>query len=79
MYFLISDVFICRNNKNGSDNESFAVLTVQKYLHFESSSFSDIFTEVFFLFFDVLSAFQSLMILFSEPIIHLCTLCEVVY
>lgn len=33
----------------------------------------------FFLFFDVLSAFQSLMILFSEPIIHLCTLCEVVY
>lgn len=24
-----------RNNKNGIDNESFAVLTVQKYLNFE--------------------------------------------
>lgn len=24
-----------RNNKNDIDNESFAVLTVQKYLHFE--------------------------------------------
>lgn len=24
-----------RNNKNGIDNERFAVLTVQKYLHFE--------------------------------------------
>lgn len=67
-----------RNNKNGIDNESFAVLTVQKYLHFEKILLVK-FSQHFFFLFNVLSVFQSLTILFSEPIIHLCTSCEVVY
>lgn len=57
-----------RNNKNGIDNESFAVLTVQKYLHFEKILLVK-FSQHFFLF-NVLSVFQSLTILFSEPIIQ---------
>lgn len=67
-----------RNNRNGIDNVSFAVFTVQKCLHYEKVFLLVKFSEFFFLF-NVLSAFQSLMVLFSEPIIRLCTSCEVVY
>lgn len=53
-------------------------LLSKKFEFWEGPSYCEIFTEGFFFLFNVPSAFQSLKVLISEPVIHLCTY-EVVY